>query len=126
LKEAKSSMPGTHNRQDLKEFRKHLRNNCTPEESALWKHLKGKKLGDKFRRQHSVGSYVLDFYCATKRLAIELDGQPHFTQEGINHDLERAKYLESHNIKIVRFENVRVLEDIEGVLKEIKRALDRV
>ena len=62
----------------LKTFRKELRSNLTPAEAKLWTYLKNKKLGGRrFRRQHSVGGYILDFYCPTEKLAIELDGQGH-------------------------------------------------
>jgi len=65
-----------HNRKSMKEIRRHLRHSLTPAEAALWKGLKGSKLeGKKFRRQHSIGNYVVDFYCPECKLAIELDGQ---------------------------------------------------
>jgi very-short-patch-repair endonuclease len=67
-----------HNRPELKEVRKKLRNQATPAEAALWKLLSGKKCGGlKFRRQHSVGPYILDFYCPEAKLAIEVDGNAH-------------------------------------------------
>jgi len=66
----------------LKDTRKYLRNNLTEAESLLWEVLKGKKLaGRKFRRQHSIGYYIVDFYCPSEKLIIELDGQHHFTPE---------------------------------------------
>ncbi len=67
-----------HNRKYLKENRKMLRSNLTPAEAELWKHLKSSQLyGRKFRRQHSIGNFILDFYCPSEKLAIELDGQIH-------------------------------------------------
>ena len=72
-----------HNKIELKGKRKFLRNNSASAEAMLWLLLKGKQLeGRKFRRQHSVGNYVLDFYCPSEKLAVELDGEPHFTDEG--------------------------------------------
>jgi very-short-patch-repair endonuclease len=117
-------MPEIHNRKELEKFRKELRNNSTSAEATLWKYLKGKQLGKKFRRQHSVGNYILDFYCATDRIAIELDGEKHFTEEGMRYDAIRTNYLNSLNIKVIRFENVRVFEDIESVLNEIRAAFN--
>jgi very-short-patch-repair endonuclease len=117
-------MPNIHNRKELEQFRKELRNNSTSAEATLWNYLKGKQLGKKFRRQHSVGKYILDFYCATDRIAIELDGEKHFTKEGIKYDGERTKYLNGLNIKVIRFENVRVFEDVQAVLKEIRVVFD--
>jgi very-short-patch-repair endonuclease len=116
-------MPEIHNRKELEHYRKQLRNNATTAEATLWHYLKGKQLGKKIRRQHSVGRYIIDFSCATERVAIELDGAHHFTPEVMKHDAERTKYLESLNIKVIRFENRRVFEDLEQVLREIRTAL---
>jgi very-short-patch-repair endonuclease len=117
-------MPDIHNRKHLEPFRKKLRNNSTSAEATLWNHLKQKQLGKKFRRQHSAGNYILDFYCASDRVAIELDGAGHFTEEGVKRDARRTEYLNSLNIKILRFENRRVFEDIGNVLGEIRKFLD--
>jgi very-short-patch-repair endonuclease len=88
-----------HNRKALEDRRKSLRARLTAAEATLWNLLKGKKLeGRKFRRQHSVGKYILDFYCPSERLSIELDGEHHFTAEGLIYDEERTKYL--HSVKI--------------------------
>ena len=114
-----------HNRNNLKQFRKELRNNLTPAEAVLWNSLKNSQIGKKFRRQHSVGNYILDFYCAPERVAIELDGQHHFTEEGLKYDEERTRYLNSLNIRVIRFENVKVFEDLDGVLEEIKACFDK-
>lgn len=109
------------NKKELLARRKNLRNNLTLAEAVLWRILKGKKLdGRKFRRQHSVGYYILDFYCPAERLAIELDGAHHFTEEGRRKDAVRTKYLNSLNIKVVRFENVEVLQNAQGVVDEIR------
>jgi len=112
-----------HNRKKLEPFRKELRQKSTPAEAMLWFHIRDKKLGWKFRRQHSVGNSILDFYCPTERLAIELDGQHHFTQEGMEYDARRTAYLLGLNIRVVRFENKRVFGDLVGVLAEIKKEL---
>ena len=110
-----------HNRKPLKENRRALRNALTPAEAALWTMLKNSQLeGRKFRRQHSVGNYILDFYCPSERLAIELDGAHHFTDAGVRYDEERTKYINSLNITVVRFENKLVFEQTEYVLQTIK------
>ena len=110
-----------HNIKPLKENRRALRNALTPAEATLWKMLQNSQLeGRKFRRQHSVGSYILDFYCTSERLAIELDGAHHFTEAGMEYDAERTKYLNSLNINVVRFENKEVFEQTEYVLQKIK------
>ncbi len=108
-----------HNQQNLKSLRQQNRNNLTPAEAELWKHLKNSQLGRKFRRQHSVGKYILDFYCPVEKLAVELDGRNHFTDNGFARDEARTKYLNSLNMKVLRFENKEVFEQLEGVLQEI-------
>lgn len=108
------------NKPELKEFRQQLRNNATSAEGTLWKFLKGKQLkGRKIRRQFSVGNYILDFYCPSEKLAIELDGAAHFTPEGQIKDEERTLFLNDQGIKVIRFENVDVFDNLNGVLEVI-------
>jgi very-short-patch-repair endonuclease len=109
------------NKPALKPFRKKLRKRLTPAEATLWKFLQRSQLeGRKFRRQHSVGNYILDFYCPEEKLCVELDGAGHFTDAGIEYDKERTAYLNSLNINVVRFENKMVFKSLEAVLEEIK------
>jgi len=106
----------------LKETRKHLRQNMTEAELVLWSVLKGKKLeGRKFRRQHSIGHFIVDFYCSSEKLIIELDGKHHFTKEGREKDKERDEHLVLMNKKVLRFENKEVLNNLTEVLKRIKK-----
>ncbi len=110
------------NLKTLKPQRKHLRNHSTSAEATLWNYLKNSQLeGRKFRRQHSVEFYILDFYCASERINIELDGQEHFEGYGLVQDEKRDEFLKSLNIKVLRFENNQVFENIDWVLNEIKR-----
>ena len=110
----------THNRQELKDNRKNLRSNLTPAEIRLWKCLQSKKLdGKKFRRQHSVGNYIVDFYCPEQRIAIELDGDIHFNPVNEQYDFKRDEYLKSLGIEVLRFKNSDVFEKIDFVLNEI-------
>ncbi|MGB2174631.1 MAG: type ISP restriction/modification enzyme [Flavobacteriaceae bacterium] len=109
----------------LKTFRKELRNNSTPAEAKLWTLLKGKQLeGRKFRRQFSVANYILDFYCPSENLAIELDGQGHFEALQAQYDTERDLFLEHCGIKVLRFENKWVWDNPEGLLEEVKNNFD--
>ncbi len=111
------------NLKHLRSNRKRLRNNLTPAEASLWKLLQGKQHGgNKFRRQHSVGNYILDFYCPSEKLAIELDGAGHYTEEGIKKDEIRTQFLNEVGIKVLRFENKLVFEKTEWVLEEISRS----
>ena len=107
----------------LRTFRKALRNNLTPAEARLWTLLKGSQLaGRKFRRQHSVANYILDFYCPSERLAVELDGAVHDSVEAQEYDRERDMFLEQFGIKVLRFENRLVFQQqAAGVLMEIQR-----
>ena len=96
----------------------------TPAEAALWNALKNSKLeGRKFRRQHSVGPYVLDFFCVEESLAIELDGQAHRNEVAEAHDMLRGMYLKRYGIRIMRFENFLIFDELEYVLHRIKENL---
>jgi very-short-patch-repair endonuclease len=109
------------NNPKLKLKRKELRNNSTLAEIELWKKLKCKALyGRKFRRQYSIGKFILDFYCPEERLGIELDGSLHFDSENIVYDKMRTEIINNLNIKILRFENYLIMEDIDRVLETIK------
>ena len=110
-----------HNRKYLEVWRKKLRNNSTSAEATLWKYLQVKRLkGRKFRRQHSIFNYIVDFYCPSEKLIIELDGAVHFNISQQNYDLERTVKLVSAGFKVIRFENKEVFEDIEFLLAEIE------
>jgi len=84
------------NRKGLKSFRSSLRKRSTSAEAALWEMLKSKQLdGRKFRRQYSIGSYIVDFCCPSEKLVIELDGDSHGEYHRIQEDEVRDKYIES-------------------------------
>ncbi len=105
------------------QVRKKLRNNPTKEEVRLWLRLKNKQLGFKFIRQYSIGSYVVDFYCPQKRLAVELDGGQHNDEKTIVYDRTRTSTLEELDIRVIRFWNGDVYNKIEVVIEEIWRSL---
>ena len=107
----------THNHPILKPRRIDLRKNQTPQEVLLWARLRNNQLGLKFKRQHSVGPYILDFYCPDKKLAIELDGSQHLNNK--EYDQERTNYLLVLEIQTIRFWNNDVNINIDGVLQEI-------
>jgi very-short-patch-repair endonuclease len=105
-----------HNLPQLKERRRQLRNALTPAEALLWKNLQRSQVGGrKFRRQHSVGPYVVDFYCPACRLAVELDGEGHFDSTRSEYDVKRMRFLERQGIRVLRFENRQVFESLEEV-----------
>ncbi len=111
------------NTENLKEFRRKLRNNSTSAEVALWNVLKGKKIaGLQFRRQFSIGNFILDFYCPLLKLAVELDGNYHDFVDV--KDLERGQYLfENFGIKTIRFENKIVFQQPGAIVNSILNEL---
>ena len=110
-----------HTKKELQGYRKELRKKLTPAEAFLWTQLKSRQLDNKrFTKQHSIGYYIVDFYCASERLIIELDGQGHFTPEGKEYDRKRTIYLESLGYKVIRFENKMVFDHLPSVIKEIR------
>jgi very-short-patch-repair endonuclease len=110
-----------HTRLALKPTRRKLRRKLTPAEATLWRVLKKSQLsGRKFRRQHSVGRYILDFYCVEEWLAIELDGQVHRNYVAEAYDAERTVFLKNAGIKVLRFENCLVFDEMERVIKCIE------
>jgi very-short-patch-repair endonuclease len=99
----------------------------TRAEIILWSRLKGKQmLGYKFRRQYSVGSYVIDFYCPELKFAIEIDGPTHFEDEAKEYDENRQKFIESFRITFLRFNNMDVYNNLEGVLKSIMEKVQAI
>ena len=110
-----------HNRKYLLQRRKDLRNGSTSAEACLWKFLQRNQLeGRKFRRQHSIENYIVDFYCSSEELIVELDGAVHLDFATQNYDYERQQKLEILGFKVLRFENKEVFENLDGLLNEIK------
>ncbi len=110
-----------HNKKVLKDFRKELRNNLTPAEAFFWNELKCKKLeGRKFRRQNSINNFIVDFYCASDKLIVELDGEVHLNPLAEEKDRKRDEILQGMGFKVLRYENKMVFENLEFVLNEIK------
>ncbi len=115
------------NREEQKEFRRKLRNDMPKPEQKLWYYIRNRQIeGVKFRRQCSIGKYIVDFYSFEKKLVIEIDGDSHFeSDEALAKDKIRTEFLESQGIKILRFTNVDVMKNCEGCIDELLRALDR-
>jgi very-short-patch-repair endonuclease len=104
--------------------RRQLRRNSTDAEAALWFHLRAKRFsGFKFRRQHPCGPFILDFYCAKRALAIELDGGQHFDQRSQSYDERRTAYLGERGISMLRFPNDVLFRELPAVLDAIALAL---
>ena len=110
-----------------KEYRQQLRRTETPTERMLWKYLRGKQLdGYRFRQQHGFGPYILDFYCPSLRLCIELDGEVHDSPEARQHDDERTVFLNENRIDVIRFRNEEVETNVRGVLQRIRETINRI
>jgi very-short-patch-repair endonuclease len=116
-------MTRINNNPKLKSRRKELRSHLSPAEAILWNQLKNSKLGTKFRRQHSIGPFILDNYCPHFKLGIELDGETHNNEKSFDYDLNRTRFLNQQGIKIIRFLNIDIYKNLEGVLLEIKKHL---
>ena len=115
------------NRKELCEERKVLRTFGTAAEAVLWTALKAKRLdGWRWRRQFSIGGYILDFYCPKAKLCVELDGASHFTPYGLEADAARTEYLNQLGIRVLRFENRVLKESPELVIGAIKDALNEI
>ena len=105
-----------------KDLARAMRHEMTWAEKALWRELRDRKLaGVKFRRQQPLGPYILDFYCPDLKLAVELDGGQHDFDEERSHDLARTKFLEELGLKVLRFWNSQVRENLPWVLELIRR-----
>ena len=99
-----------------------LRRKMTLPEVIIWTALRGRRLdGIRFRRQHPVGSYILDFYCEDALLAVEVDGQGHAHPDAVAHDERRTAWLNRQGISVMRIPAREVLEDLEDVLLRIQR-----
>ena len=97
-----------------------LRREGTDAERIVWRILRDRQLGAKFRRQHPVGPYVVDFFCDEHRLVIEVDGGQHRPEV----DRRRTEYLEANGMRVMRFWNNEVIENLEGVATVIRGFLD--
>ena len=108
----------------LADLARELREKQTPAEALLWQLLRNRRLlGFKFRRQHQFGDYIADFYCNEARLVIECDGSVHDPSEQWHHDQNRDAYMIAQGLRVMRFTNEQILDDIENVLEEISKYL---
>jgi very-short-patch-repair endonuclease len=107
------------NSRELQTAAREMRREPTPAEDALWEALRGRRLDAlRFRRQHPVGRFVLDFYCPIHKLVVEVDGDVHDTQQ--ERDAERTAVIEAHGYRVVRFRNEEVMQNLPRVLARIR------
>ena len=103
-----------------------LRKEMTSAEKALWSRLRGKQLGIKFRKQHPIGPYITDFYARDVKLIVEVDGDTHFTPEAKSYDTVRTDYLSQLGLTVLRFTNLEILQQLDGVMEQINHAIQAV
>ncbi len=116
---------GGHEFSGLVKRARELRGDATPAEQFAWELLRGKRFLDlKFRRQHQIGNYIVDFYCEEKRLVVELDGAVHDVPDRQHADQERDAYLHSLGLKVVRIRNERLLDHTNEALAQIAHELN--
>ena len=107
-------------RKDLKLKARELRKNMTPAEKALWATIRRKSLGVEFHRQVPMLDYIVDFYCPSEGLIIELDGQVHMNPKAEEYDRKRDTFLENMGFIVLRYENKMVFDFLPSVLKDIR------
>ena len=103
-------------------FAKSLRKNMTKEEKHLWYDCLS-IFPVKFYRQKQIGDYIVDFYCEKAKLVIELDGSQHYNDDNKEYDIERTKYLKKYGLQVIRFTNLDIKDNFEGVCEAITNAV---
>jgi len=117
-------MTELYNKTSEKDKRQYLRNNMPLAEQLVWARLKGKQIaGCKFRRQYSVGAFIIDFYPVEIKLAIEIDGDSHFRDGAEVYDLERQSFIEAAGIRFLRFTNTQVYQELDAVIESISQMI---
>ncbi|HHW76675.1 MAG TPA: endonuclease domain-containing protein [Xanthomonadaceae bacterium] len=108
----------------LKDNARTLRSGMTDCEQRLWSRLRGKQLlGVQFYRQKPIGDYIVDFYAPKAKLVVEVDGSQHLEPARMDHDRRRTAFLESQGLRVLRFDNRQVLQELGGVMEAIYRAM---
>lgn len=104
----------------LKPLARNLRKNMTDAEQLIWTKVRRKQISDcQFYRQKNIGNYIVDFYCPKKKLIVEIDGGQHYEDYGIKKDRERDQYLQTLGFTVLRFSDIDVLKNIDGVVDKI-------
>jgi len=115
-----------HNLKPQINHRRQNHKNPTEPEKRFWSWARGKQLGCKFRRQQGIGPYIIDFYCAEYALIVKLDGDSHYTPEAITYDAARTDFLTAKGFKVIRFTNLEVMQNKDGVLIALASYLKKV
>ena len=103
----------------LKNIRRKLRKQNVLAEKILWSRLRNKQQGFRFRRQYSIGNYIVDFYIPEIKLAIEIDGATHSSKEEKRADEKKKNFIEKFEVKLIRYTNIDIFENLDAVLEDI-------
>ena len=108
------------------QYAREMRHPQTPAEAMVWRYLRNRNLGFKFRRQHPIVRFIIDFYCAELKLCIEIDGDTHLEIDQQEYDAARTEYLEIRGCKVIRFRNEEVKYNIQAVVQAIREICDEL
>jgi len=114
------------NSRSTKNTRKRLRRNMTKSEVIMWNALKGKQIGYKFRRQYSIGKFIVDFFCAELNLILEIDGTIHGEGDNPDKDKSRESYFKKFGFRIKRYSNEQVLKYTDTIYVDLKEYCDKI
>lgn len=109
-----------------KPTRQKLRSSVSIIERLLWSKIRNQQLGVKFRRQHGIGKYIVDFYCADAQLVIELDGDSHYQNGAQEYDRTRDEFIRTQDLRVLRFTNIEVVNNLDGVVSMICVAIAEI
>lgn len=112
------------NHKQQKLLRQQLRSNMPLPEKILWAKIRNQQLGIKFRRQHGIGRYIVDFYCAECGLVIELDGDSHYKVGAQEYDKIRDEFMRCLGLRVLRFTNRQIVKDIDAAMRKIVEELN--
>jgi very-short-patch-repair endonuclease len=119
-------MTKIHNIEQLKIIRRKLRKDLTPAEKIFWYKIRDTLVQYRFRRQHSIGQYVVDFYCAKLKLIIEIDGDSHTDEKQIIIDQQRNAYFEKLNLSTIRYNNRDIVNNMSGVFDDLMKKISNL
>ncbi len=119
-------MTKLYNKTFQKDLRRELRKDCTKSEAVLWKYLKDKQLGYKFRRQYGIGKYIVDFYCPKLKLVVEVDGYTHIDHDQYIYDMEREEYLCNLGLLVKRYASEQIFKHIREVCLDLQNTCEEL
>ena len=119
-------MTKLYNKRKFQEFRAELRGRMTKSEALLWKYIKNDSLGFRFRRQHGIGNYIVDFYCPKLKLVIEVDGFTHAEEEVFAKDQRKEKFIIENNMILKRYSSDQIFNNLDNTLMDIENTCKEI